>query len=190
MGAPTLEQSRCDFAAEMLLRQGNLYLKAFGTSMLPSIWPGDVAQVQSCTFAEVELGDIVLCRREGGFQLHRVVRKTDHPAKLVTRGDAMPSCDTPAKPQEILGKTQKIIRKENIVASWRTPPFAKRVLGRLLAHSDLCLRITLRLRGEWERLLADGLRSSWHPSKRDSLPYSGIADKTRSNLVCCEERRG
>jgi hypothetical protein len=190
MGALTLEESRCDFAAEMLHRQGRLRLRAFGTSMLPNLWPGDVALVQSCTFADVERGDIVLCRREGGFQLHRVVSKTECPAQLITRGDAMPCCDTPTTPQEILGKTQKVIRRENTVVSWRKPPLAMRLLGRVFAHSDLCLRITLRLRTEWERLLGKGLTKSWHQGKYDELPYSGIADETRSSLVCCEESRG
>jgi len=148
MSTPTLEQSRCSLAAEVLLRRGILTLKAFGTSMLPTLWPGDVVAIQSCDFNEAAAGDIVLCMRDGRFYLHRLTKKTSPGNNLLlTRGDSMPAPDPPVIASEVLGKVTEIRRGHRVIAPTRRPSPAMWALGRLLGHSNFCLRVALRLRG-------------------------------------------
>jgi len=148
MVAPILEQDRCSLAAELLLRHRQLKLKAFGTSMLPALWPGDLVTIRSCTFDEASRGDIVLCLRDGRFYLHRVLQKTSGSSgpQLCTRGDSMPMPDPPVSPSEILGKACAIDRNGKFVEISRSCSFGAMFVGRLLAHSNLFLRLVLRLR--------------------------------------------
>ena len=40
-------------------------LRVYGESMLPSLWPGDVVEIESCSLEEVVSGEIVLAERDG-----------------------------------------------------------------------------------------------------------------------------
>jgi hypothetical protein len=148
MVAPILEQDRCSLAAELLLRHRTLKLKAFGTSMLPTLWPGDVVTIRTCSFDEACPGDIVLCVRDGRFYLHRVHQKTTATSypQLCTRGDSMPLPDPPVSRSEILGKACSIERNGRFVELSRSRSFGALFLGRLVAHSNLFLRLVLHLR--------------------------------------------
>ena len=54
---PSMPEDREDLklglAAEMLRCHGTIYLKAWGTSMLPSVWPGDLLTIQGAAYDEV-----------------------------------------------------------------------------------------------------------------------------------------
>src|SRR5260221_9423978 len=63
---------KCDLAADVIRRFGALRLRVNGFSMLPSIWPGDIAWVSRVV--AFRPGDVVLFSRKGRRFVHRVVR--------------------------------------------------------------------------------------------------------------------
>jgi hypothetical protein len=54
-------------AAEILGSRRRLRLKALGTSMLPTVWPGDVLTIESAACEETGPGDTVLLQRSHRF---------------------------------------------------------------------------------------------------------------------------
>src|SRR5580700_10685991 len=109
-----LDDPKLGLAAEMLRSQGTVLLKAWGMSMLPSVWPGDLLTIQSAAFDEVVPGDIVLVLRDSRFFIHRLVeRRRDQDRILcITRGDAMPHNDPPTAASELLGRVASIRRAD------------------------------------------------------------------------------
>src|ERR1700689_5188864 len=82
----------CALAADALNQGGLLRLRVHGESMLPTIWPGDVVEIASCSMEDVRSADIVLAARDGRLFLHRfIARETPNGFRL--RGDSMPGCD-------------------------------------------------------------------------------------------------
>lgn len=131
-----------DLAAEVVRQFGEVSLRVTGTSMLPSVWPGDILTVRRREAAEVRPGQILLCYRDRQFVAHRLVaRRGDG---LITRGDSLPYYDEPFREDEVLGQVVKVMRRGRAVdpspnrwycgASW------------ILRHSELCTRMLLRLR--------------------------------------------
>ena len=98
--------TKLGLAAELLRGRGTLHLKARGTSMLPSVWPGDLVTIQSVVDDEVVPGEIVLVLRDNRFFIHRLVerRLVQDCLSWITRGDAMPHNDPPAAASELLGR--------------------------------------------------------------------------------------
>ena len=106
------ENPKLDLAAELLRGRGTVHLKAWGTSMLPSVWPGDLLTIQGAAHDEVVPGEIVLVLRDNRFFVHRLVEKqrSQDCDSLITRGDAMPDNDPPAIASEVLGRVAGICR--------------------------------------------------------------------------------
>lgn len=106
------EDPRLGLAAEMLRGQGSVHLRVWGTSMLPSVWPGDMLTIQSLAHDEIVPGDIVLVQRDRRFFIHRLVekRQAQDCTSWITRGDAMPDDDPPAAAFELLGRVTCIRR--------------------------------------------------------------------------------
>jgi hypothetical protein len=100
------DQLKHNLAAEVLRTAGSFRLAAFGYSMLPTLWPGDLLTVQAQSFDQVQAPDIVLFTRDSRFFIHRILQKVEAPSerRLVTRGDALPDADVPVSPEEVLGK--------------------------------------------------------------------------------------
>src|SRR5882724_4175462 len=96
IGPDTAEQSaKCALFAQVISRCGKAKLKALGTSMVPSILPGDTLVVERSEVSRLVAGDVAVYLRFGRLFAHRVIRVVDEPvAALVTRGDAM-ECDDP-----------------------------------------------------------------------------------------------
>jgi hypothetical protein len=106
------EDSKLGLAAEVLRCHGIVRLKAWGTSMLPSVWPGDLLTIESAIYDELVPGDIVLVLRDKRFLVHRLVE--GRPGRdcvcLITKGDAIPHNDPPAAASELLGRVVRIRR--------------------------------------------------------------------------------
>ena len=103
---------KIDLATEILRRHGTVQLKAWGTSMLPSVWPGDLLTIQSVAYDEVVPGDIVLVLRDNRFFIHRLVerRRGQDCISWITRGDAMPQSDPSVYASQMLGRVAGIRR--------------------------------------------------------------------------------
>ena len=84
------EALRCQLAEEVLCLAGELRLRVTGTSMLPSVWPGDILHIRRQDTIESLPGDIVLVRRQGRLCAHRVVKKISKEGEpyWITRGDS------------------------------------------------------------------------------------------------------
>src|SRR2546425_8571851 len=100
------EEVKCQLAADVLRSHGGVRLRVTGTSMLPSVRPGDLLCVRHPDAVEAEAGDIVLFSREGRLFAHRVVRKVRSRGECywITRGDSLPQDDPPVSREELLGR--------------------------------------------------------------------------------------
>lgn len=110
--ADAKESLRCDLAADVLRRFGELRLQVNGTSMLPSICPGDVLTVHRQNIDHVRCGDIVLFERDDRLYAHRVLKKVEGRGGtlVIARGDALPEEDPPVYADELLGRVTSILR--------------------------------------------------------------------------------
>jgi hypothetical protein len=108
------EHIKLDLATDLLRCHGGVTVKAWGTSMLPALWPGDLLTIQSAAPDEAVTGDIVLVVREGRLFVHRLIekRQVGDRCSWITRGDAMPQNDPPAVASEVLGRVT-LIRRGN-----------------------------------------------------------------------------
>jgi hypothetical protein len=141
------EESKLSLAAEMIRRFGTVQLKAWGTSMLPSLWPGDLLTIQSVADDEVVPGDIVLVLRDNRFSIHRLVETRRSPGciLLVTRGDAVPQNDLPVPASILLGRVASVRRgKSCFVPSRRLSPLNS-ALAQMLRRWDHFRSLALRV---------------------------------------------
>jgi hypothetical protein len=112
-------------AAEVLSRFGEVRMRVIGSSMLPSLRPGDVLTIRRCAMSAVESGAIVLFTRDGRLFAHRVAaRRNTH---LVTRGDALEWQDPPVCQDQFLGQVITLTRN----GRQRRPPSL--TIGRRIA---------------------------------------------------------
>lgn len=120
------DSPKLDLAAEALRRCGTVRLRVWGTSMLPSVWPGDLLTIQSAGFDEIVPGDIVLVLRGNRPFVHRLIQKqgAQDSVSWITKGDAMPHNDPPATASQLLGRVACIRRaNRSFVPSRRTSQF-------------------------------------------------------------------
>lgn len=133
------DTAQCEMAAEMLRSFGELRLRVTGTSMLPSVRPGDVLRVVAAKPEDVRRGEIVLFERDGRLFAHRVVESG---ARLITRGDRHRHDDPPVEARELLGRVSAVLREGRAV------PLEAGLWGRIgaamLRRSDFCARILMR----------------------------------------------
>jgi hypothetical protein len=109
---------RSALVAAVLRRRGHLpedvclpvRLRVHGESMLPTLWPGDVVEIASCSLEDVRPGAIVLALRDGRLFLHRLV--ATQPNGFVLRGDSMPGPDPLFPPEALLGRLVSCAGKE------------------------------------------------------------------------------
>jgi signal peptidase I len=128
---------------------GQVRLRVLGTSMTPSVLPGDLISVQRAELHEISTGEIVLFSRDERLFVHRAVSSaTEGRARcLTTRGDRLGYNDPPVRASELLGRVvsiergRQIFHPDNDVRGW------KRLILGVLRASDLATRGYLRLAG-------------------------------------------
>ena len=173
------EGHKLDLAAEVLRSGGAIRLQALGTSMLPSIWPGDILHIEN-KLDEVAPGDIVLIARDRRFFIHRLIEKRR--SQWITRGDSLPQNDTPVAESQVLGKVCTIHRRGgDVIPDRRVLPLV-RMLAWVLSHSDSFRNVALRIhsfRQHGSILVAPpSRRLSWgrlrpHQRGQDALATAG-----------------
>ncbi len=144
-------------AEEVVLTFGELRLRVFGTSMVPSILPGDFVSIHRAGLNEISPGEIVLFRQLDRLFVHRVVdRKVMAVAAgaegpcLITRGDRLRHNDLPVTSSELLGRVTSIQRghrKVEMRARGSNGPMV-----RVLQSSDHLTSLYLRLAAYWRTL--------------------------------------
>ena len=139
----TADSHKLELAAEVLASGHSLRLRAFGTSMLPSIWPGYLLTIEPAPEQEIATGDIVLVVRQNRFLIHRLIDKQE--SCWITRGDSLPQNDDPFAPCEVLGRVSLIHKnKKTIVPEPRRSLF-NRTLAWMLCRSDTLRTVALRV---------------------------------------------
>jgi peptidase S24-like protein len=153
--AQSAAEARLDLASEVLRRFGEIRFIARGSSMIPSIYPGDLLTVRSHRIADARHGQIVLCLREGRFWAHRIIRKWRDGNRLLfaTRGDALHHEDPLIDESQLLGSVTSIVRYgkpvevAHIVGPWM------KVLRMGVRHSGALARTLLSRHALRMRLL-------------------------------------
>ncbi len=142
----SLSPQREALAVEALRHTGRLRLQVRGESMLPALWPGDVAEITACSLGGVRKGEIVLAFREGRFFLHRFLAHRE-PNGFLTRGDSMPGPDPVFPADALLGKLMHVLREGQTVSAPVRP--WSRVVGMFFCYCSLARRAVLRFHSWW-----------------------------------------
>jgi signal peptidase I len=137
----------CGLAGEVVRTFGEVRLRVFGTSMAPSILPGDLISIQRTRLREISPGEVVLFSQEGRLFVHRVVCSAGSPEELhlITRGDRLSHNDPPVSPSEFLGRVISVERGNRKIdfavrkSRWMRP------IVRLLQTSDYATYAYVRL---------------------------------------------
>ena len=102
----------------VLADHGRVTFRAQGTCMFPCVQPGDLLTIESRTIEQVQVGDIVVFRRNGSLFGHRAIAKgtRDGRTYVVTRPDrSFQGSDGPSYAEDILGVFTSIKRyKEDV----------------------------------------------------------------------------
>jgi signal peptidase I len=144
----------CRLTEEVVHRFGVVRLRVTGTSMVPSILPGDLVTVRRTSLNEISPGAVVLFTREGGFAVHRVVAKADafDQSCLLTRGDRLQHNDPPVTSAALLGRIESIERVGRQFQPRITLRVMHRMIAPLLRASDRATCLYLRLGRVWVKL--------------------------------------
>lgn len=148
----TFDHVGCELVAGSLRAGNEVRVRVAGSSMVPTLWPGDELRIRALApaasvgrAAVPAKGDLLLFVRDGRLCTHRLVDRLDHAGagRLITRGDAAPQCDPPVAPSEILGTVASITRggREMPIAS----SAAQRLLSFAIRHSDFLRRAALKI---------------------------------------------
>ena len=149
----------CGLAGEVVRTFGHLRLRVFGTSMVPSILPGDLISIERAEVSEISYGDVVLYSRGGRMFAHRVMAhagSSDEPL-LITRGDRLCYNDPPISSTELLGRVTSIERAHGHgfrPVQPARPSRWERVMVRALQMSDLATNFYVRLIAFWPSLFS------------------------------------
>ncbi|HLX82495.1 MAG TPA: S24/S26 family peptidase [Terriglobales bacterium] len=159
-------------------------LRVHGESMLPTLWPGDVVEIESCSLAVIRPGDIALAHAEGRLFLHRFVELRS-PEGFVMRGDSMPAMDPQFPSEALIGR---LVRRVSIHQSTNgqaselpievTPQadlnsglfgvVLSRALGFVFCHFGAIRRLALKLHRR-RSLWASELRSAGSGAELESV---------------------
>jgi signal peptidase I len=113
-----------------LLSEGkSLRIRADGYSMFPAIRPGNIIIIDPLPDPSTLIpGDIIACRRESGFVVHRLtaIREEDDNTLFITRGDSCRQEDQPTESGKIVGIVTAIETKKGTIT-----PTPRRIHHRL-----------------------------------------------------------
>jgi signal peptidase I len=147
-------ETGCGLAEEVIRAFGEVRLRVFGTSMVPSILPGDLVLIQRASLDTISPGEVVLFLQKGRLFVHRVVDRKGAATSgrpedscLITRGDRLRHEDPPVSSHELLGRVvslERDHRKVELIAHGST-----RLIVRLLQSSDRVTYLYLRLAAAW-----------------------------------------
>src|SRR5579864_7139215 len=99
---------KVELVSSMLRTGGAVKIKALGTSMLPTIWPGDILVIESISHDQLVCGELLAVRVQNEIRVHRLLEKTA--PDWITRGDSMPQNDPAISPNDVLGRVSEIRR--------------------------------------------------------------------------------
>lgn len=136
---------RCELATEVLRSSGRLRLKVTGSSMLPTVFPGDTLIIERTDFSAAQRGDIILIGRDGRLFAHRLVDKMDGPEQstVVTKGDSMAKPDPVVPHGNVLGRVSLIERDGEALRPSRKLRLSERAIAALAQRSEIASRVVM-----------------------------------------------
>ena len=141
--AAIVDSAKCDLAAEILRTNGSLRLRAWGSSMLPAIWPGDVLVIQKREIRQVAVGETAVFFSSGRVTAHRVI--CHRGTFLVTQGDSVPQPEPALTAENLQGVVVSIERNGKAFAPALRPALVARGTAAVLRRSDLAVKVWLRV---------------------------------------------
>jgi len=145
MDGNALDRIGCNLVADSLCTGHEVRIRVNGTSMLASIWPGDVLTVQPLRDATAVYGQVVVFMRDGRLLAHRVVGKLESVGgtRLITQGDAQNDCDPSVAASEILGTVASISRGGREIPLFSST--TQKLLSFGIRHSELLRHAALKI---------------------------------------------
>jgi signal peptidase I len=144
-------------AVEEVVRSlGRVRLRVLGTSMAPSVLPGDLVSIQRADLNEISLGEIVLFTQDERLFVHRVVSRLaeGEAPGLITRGDRLDYDDPPVTSSDILGRVTSVVRGRRCFQPGAEVKGWNRLLLGVLRSSDLATFAYLRVVSRLEEVFA------------------------------------
>ena len=108
MPSDTLGLTDLPELSDLLLGSGQARLRIAGSSMAPTLRPGDEIEAEPVRTDEIRVGDLVLFEQRGRLICHRLVTKS---AMCRTRGDRGGGPGEWIRPEQILGRVSTIHRR-------------------------------------------------------------------------------
>jgi signal peptidase I len=138
-----------DMAREVLLSSGSMELRARGSSMFPTVRPGDVLMIEPAGTEQVRVGDVVVTANDSGFVSHRVVAigNDDKGAWLITRGDASTVSDFAVRDNDLVGRVAYMIRKGKIIPVRSHLRLIDGLATKIFRHLFPAVRALMEIRG-------------------------------------------
>jgi signal peptidase len=134
-------QACCDLIADVVRAQGTVHLKVAGSSMVPTLWPGDLVTVGRCEPSELQTGSLIVFRQDERLIVHRLMHWEG--GCVVARGDASSRFDRPAPASDVIGRVESILRDGRIVATRLS--FWQSMTGMLLRRSQRAAQLYMRV---------------------------------------------
>lgn len=107
--------------------------------MLPTLWPGDVVEIETCSIDEARRDDIVLAQRDGRLFLHRFIARRQ--GAFLLRGDSVPAPDPQFHNEAFLGRLISRAGPEPLFP----PSLWSRAAGKMLCHCGPVRSLALKL---------------------------------------------
>jgi signal peptidase I len=108
--------------------------------MVPSLWPGDLVLVRTCSFSEVSRGAVIVFRQNERLIVHRVMDLKN--GRLIARGDARARVDDPVGSENLIGVVEAAFRDGNPIRLCQSR--TQRLTAFVLRRSEICTRLFLR----------------------------------------------
>jgi signal peptidase I len=155
------ESSKAALVEDLLVATGRAQIRAFGVSMLPCLWPGDVLTIQSAHTADLSVGEILIVKQNDGWVAHRIAASSA--TQLITRGDSVPENDPPIHLGYVIGKVVSVTRgsKEFVPKRLSRP---QRCLAWLLCHFGPFRNLMLNLHRARETRIYSEVSSKFKPT--------------------------
>lgn len=151
-----------DLVLEVLRDHGRVRIRAFGTSMLPTLWPGDVLSIERTDLGRIGGGDIVLFMRCGRLFAHRVLAVGGGTDRiLITQGDSVHRMDPPCAASELLGRVIGVLRGGSEIQLERS--CFSRIASWLFCRTGWLGGAPLTLHTWWRRMAARERTDSGEP---------------------------
>jgi signal peptidase I len=137
---PSGAQVHTNTIGSKIRAQGSASVRILNGDMFPWMRSGDQVFVRRWNFDLLRAGDVILFERNEDFFVHRVlsVEGSGATRRLITKGDALDSADSPVTAEEFVGRATRIHRgKRHIDIQSLGQRIAARVIARLSLLSRL-----------------------------------------------------